>query len=273
MTWTALRVIPTSDRDAVATALFAAGSQGVLEDGPAFVTHFPPGTDLARVRAVIAAADAEAHVTTSDAAPIDWTERWKDRLTAYELGALTVVPPWLAEGRDPAHTIVIDPGMAFGTGDHPTTRGVIRLMQPLIRHGDLVADLGAGSAVLSIAAAKLGAARVAAIELEHDSIENAESNVRANGVERIVTVIEGDAGVLLQLVAPVRVIVANIISSVLLSLLPAMRAALAPGGHVVLSGMLCEERAGMLTQLALHGWLVDAEDTEELWWSVAIRTA
>ena len=273
MTWTALRVVPTSDRDVVAAALFAAGSQGLLEDGAAFVTHFPAGTDIAHVRAVIAAADAGAHVTTSDAAPIDWSERWKDRITAYELGALTVVPPWLADGRDPARTIVIDPGMAFGTGDHPTTRGMIRLMQPVIRAGDVVADLGAGSAVLSIAAAKLGAARVAAIELEHDSIENAEQNVRANGVEGIVTVIEGDAGVLLPLVAPVRVILANIISSALLSLLPAIRAALAPGGNVVLSGLLREERDMVLAALVAAAWQVDAEDTEELWWSVAIRTA
>ena len=273
MTWTAVRVVPVGDRDAVVAALFASGSQSVLEDGPAFITHFPPGTDIALVRATVAQADADAQITTSDAAPIDWTERWKDRLTAYELGSLTVVPPWLAAGRDPATTIVIDPGMAFGTGDHPTTRGMIRLMQPLIRAGDLVADLGAGSAVLSIAAAKLGAGRVAAIELEHDSIDNAESNVRANGVDGIVTVIEGDAALLLPLVAPVRVVLANIISSVLLSLLPAIRAALSADGNVVLSGMLREERDAMLAALAADGWVVDNEDTEELWWSVAIRTA
>ena len=273
MTWTVVRVVPTADRDAVLAALFAAGSQGVLEDGPAFVTHFSPGTDIARVQAAIAAVDRDARVTVSEAAPVDWTERWKDRITAYELGTLTVVPPWLADVRDPLRTIVIDPGMAFGTGDHPTTRGMIRLMQPLVRPGDLVADLGAGSAVLSIAAAKLGASRVVAIELEHDSIDNAERNVRANGVERIVTVIEGDAGLLLPLVAPVRVILANIISSVLLALLPTIRASLAPGANVVLSGMLREERETMLAALAGDGWLVDAEDTEELWWSVAIRTA
>jgi ribosomal protein L11 methylase PrmA len=76
---------------------------------------------------------------------------------------------------------VIDPGMAFGTGDHPTTRGVVRLMQGAVRPGDLVADLGAGSAVLSIAAIKLGAARAAAIEFDPDAIGNAEENVARNG--------------------------------------------------------------------------------------------
>ena len=72
--------------------------------------------------------------------------------------------------------------MAFGTGEHATTRGVMRLMQDVIRAGDIVADLGAGSAVLAIAAAKLGAARVAAIELDPDAIGNAEENVARNGV-------------------------------------------------------------------------------------------
>ena len=114
---------------------------------------------------------------------------------------------------------------------------------------------------------------MAAIELDPDSIGNAESNVRANGVEGIVTVIEGDAGVLLPLVSPVRVVLANIISSVLRALLPTIRAALAPAGIVVLSGMLLEEREEMLAALAAGSWLVHAEDAEELWWSVAIRTA
>src|SRR5205085_11772487 len=123
---------------------------------------------------------------------------------------------------DPARTIVIDPGMAVGTGDHPTTRGVVRLMDGAIRRGDVVADLGAGSAVLSIAAVRLGAARAAAVELDPDAIGNAEENVRRNGAVGAVTVIQGDADLILPLLAPVRVILANIISSVLISLMQAM---------------------------------------------------
>ena len=101
-------------------------------------------------------------------------------------------------------SIIIEPGMAFGTGEHATTRGVIRLLQSVIRPGDRVADLGSGSAVLAIAAAKLGARYVAAIELDHDAIENAEQNVARNNVADRVSVIEGDAATLLPLVAPVR---------------------------------------------------------------------
>jgi ribosomal protein L11 methyltransferase len=293
--WTAVRVRPGAaagaggaapfaagapDADAraaaaarVAEALFAAGSQGVHEDGDALVTQFPPGADVEAVRAAVLAADPGAEVAIGPAAPVDWTEGWKALLKAHDLGALSVVPPWLAEGRDPARTIVIDPGMAFGTGDHPTTRGVVRLLAPVVRPGDVVADLGAGSAVLAIAAAKLGAARVAAIEYDADAIENAEENVRRNGVADRVTVIEGDAHVLLPLVAPVRVVLANIISSVLAEMLPSIARALAPGGEAILSGILYEERPHMLDVLAGGGWRVAAEDREDAWWSVHVVPA
>jgi ribosomal protein L11 methyltransferase len=268
--WQAVRVRPSGDRAAVAAALFAAGSQGVHEDGPALVTHFPPGTDLAPVRAAVLAADPAATVDISDAPDIDWTEAWKHGVGVQRIGRLTVAPPWLADGCDPASTIVIDPGMAFGTGEHQTTRRVLELMQDIVRAGDTVADLGAGSAVLSIAAVKLGASRVVAIEMDHDAIENAEENVARNGVADRVMVVEGDAGVLLALVAPVRVIVANIISSVLVGMLPAIHASLAADGQAVLSGILVDEREHMLDVLA-HDWHVEAEAREGQWWSVAIR--
>jgi ribosomal protein L11 methyltransferase len=160
--------------------------------------------------------------------------------------------------------------LAFGTGEHASTRGVLRLMQGVVRAGDVVADLGAGSAVLSIAAAKLGAARVTAIELDFDSIGNAEENVLANGVETRVEVIEGDAAVLLPLLAPVRVVFANIISSVLIQLLPTIRKSLGSGGQAILAGILCEEADAMRSALDADGWTIQREDTEDLWWSVQI---
>src|SRR5262249_39385297 len=148
-------------------------------------------------------------VATEPLAISDWSERWKQSLTAQRVGRLTITPPWLASELDPKATIVIEPAMAFGTGDHATTRSVVRMLQEVVRAGDSVADLGAGSAVLAIAAAKLGAGRVVAIEIDPDAISNAEENVVRNGVADRVTVLEGDAGLLLPLVAPVRVVTAN----------------------------------------------------------------
>src|SRR6185437_1635542 len=97
----------------------------------------------------------DARVDTAPLPAVDWTERWKYGIRAQTLGALTIAPPWLAGSLDRARSIIIEPAMAFGTGEHATTRGVVRLMQPVIRAGDRVADLGTGSAVLAIAAAKL----------------------------------------------------------------------------------------------------------------------
>lgn len=270
MSWHSLRVRPSGAPDAVIAALFHAGSQGVLEEPDAVLTHFPPDADLDAVRACVRAADPAAAMEFGLAADVDWSERWKDRAGTHELGMLTITPPWLAGGGDPARMIVIEPEMAFGTGEHPTTRGVVRLMQGVIRGGDVVADLGAGSAILAIAAAKLGASRVAAIELDPDAIANAEQNVARNDVADIVRVIEGDAKWLLPLVAPVRVVLANILSSVVIELLPVIAGSLTRDGQVILSGILLEERSDMTAALAGSGWSVDREDREELWWSALV---
>ena len=198
---------------------------------------------------------------------------WRDKLHAQPVGKLVIAPTWLADQYDAATTVVIDPGMAFGTGDHATTRGAARLMQELVHPGLVVADLGAGSAVLSIVAAKLGASRVFAIEYDADAISNAEENVQRNGVDAIVHVFEGDATVFLPLIAPVDVIVANIISSVLVELLPAMHAALRPGGFAVLAGILVEEKEFMLEALQSDGWRLVNEIVEDAWWSISIAKA
>ncbi len=269
MSWTALRVTPDANRDGVIAALFESGSLGVLEDGVSLVTHFPPEAAVDQIRSAILGADPRATLHISSAPAADYST-WRASVSAHRLGRLVIAPPWLAGEFDPATTIVVDPAMAFGTGEHPTTRGVVRLMQGVIRPGDVVADLGAGSAVLSIAAAKLGAARVAAIEIDHDAIENAEENVRANGVADRVEVIEGDAQVLLPLLAPVRVVLANIISSVLIPLLPTLRDSLTADGQAILSGILREERDEMVAALGAGSWVIEREDAEDAWWSVQI---
>ena len=266
-----MRVRPSAGRAPdVVGALFDAGSLGVQEDGAWVVTHFPAESSLEDVRSAVMRADPAAELRTEATPDVDWSEAWRDQLHAHDLGALAIAPPWLAEARDPRRTIVIEPGMAFGTGEHPTTRGVVRLMQDVVRPGDRVADLGAGSAVLAIAAAKLGASSVAAIELDPDAIGDAEENVRRNGVADVVRVICGDAALLLPLVAPVRVVLANIISSVITELLPAVAAALEPDGRAVLAGILREEEPQLRAVLDGGGWRVVAQDVEDIWWSATI---
>jgi ribosomal protein L11 methyltransferase len=273
MSWVEVRVSGAAidAHDAVIAALVSSGAPGVQELQQELLTHVPADTDFAALTRAVEAVSPGAAVVHTPVGEIDWAARWPTQVRAQRVGRVAVAPPWLAEEiADAELPIVIEPAMAFGTGEHETTRGVLQLMQGVIRPGDRVADLGTGSAVLAIAAAKLGAARVAAIELDPDAIGNAEENVAANGVADRVTVIEGDAAVLLPLVSPVRVILANIISSVLLQLAPAMRDALAPDGRVLLSGILTSERAAMLEALGAAGWALESDYTEGDWWSGVI---
>lgn len=267
--WTTVRASNFSDRSAVTRALFQAGAEGVQDLDTEILTHIADADEDA-IRTAVRNADPAAAVTFAATPDVDWSAAWRARISSHRLGALIVTPPWLADEFPPDTRIVIEPAMAFGTGEHETTRGVVRLLQSVIRAGDIVADLGSGSAVLAIAAARLGAARVVAIELDHDAIGNAEENVARNGVSDRVTVIEGDAALLLPLVAPVRVVLANIISSVLVELLPAIAAALSSDGAAILSGILVEERPEMMRVLESAGWRVVSEDREGQWWSVSI---
>jgi ribosomal protein L11 methyltransferase len=253
----------------VIDALFAAGSQGIEERGNAIVTHFPPGTVASEIEKVVRAVDSRASITSGVAPAADWSG-WRASVSEHRIGALTIAPPWMTNPDD-SMRVIIEPAMAFGTGEHATTRGVVRLMQRLPSMPDRVADLGAGSAVLAICAAKLGARSVAAIELDHDAIGNAEENVAANGVGENVKVIQGDAGVLLPLVAPVDLILANIISSVLKDLLPVMGDSLSGDGHAILSGILVEERDMMSRALRRARFEIAGDDVEDNWWSVLVR--
>ncbi|HVT39494.1 MAG TPA: 50S ribosomal protein L11 methyltransferase [Gemmatimonadaceae bacterium] len=255
---------------AVSAAIFSAGALGVHEDGDWLVTHLEHAGDVSDLQRAVRAADARATIETGAVDSPDWSVAWRDGMPVHRLGRLTIAPPWLANVQDSATTVIVDPGMAFGTGDHPTTRGAIRLMQRVIRPGDTVADLGCGSGVLAIAAVKLGASRVAAIEMDHDAISNAEENVALNDAGARVTVLEGDAHVLLPLVAPVRMVLANIVSSVLVELLPVMAHSLTSDGVAILSGILTEESERMRWMLGLKGWRVLHEDQEDPWWSVCI---
>ena len=134
-------------------------------------------------------------------------------------------------------------------------------------------DLGAGSAVLAIAAAKGGASKVIAIELDQDAMSNAEENLVRNGVVEVVHLLCGDASILLPFFAPVRVVLANIISSVHVEMLPVVAKCLSDDGVVIISGILQAEREEMLRHLALTGWRMLADDSEGEWWSATIVRA
>jgi ribosomal protein L11 methyltransferase len=150
-----------------------------LDDVVEFVLYGAAGElpDLGELRA--AAGDALVDVSTSEL-PDDWDERWRSFHAALDVGALRVRPPW-EPPREGALDVVIDPGQAFGTGSHPTTRLVLELVTELTPAGAL-ADWGCGSGILAIAAAKLGWAPVLACDHDPASVEATLAGAVANGV-------------------------------------------------------------------------------------------
>jgi ribosomal protein L11 methyltransferase len=258
-----------SVREHAVEMLVSGGAGAVQEVGSALLTHLPEGAELDALCESLETAGATVERTALG--EVDWSTQWVTRVGVQRIGRIAVAPPWMRD--EIAHAeipIIIEPAMAFGTGEHETTRGVLALMQPLVEPGAFVADLGSGSGVLAIAAAKLGASRVVAIEMDPDAIGNALENVERNGVATQVTVLEGDAAALLPLVAPVSLVLANIISSVVMELSPVMRRALPPGGRAVISGILVTEREHLLSSLALDGWRLESELREGEWWSSVI---
>ncbi len=277
MRWVEIRVhgVDDTSRDAIVAALVEAGAAGVVEPTPQeLLTYLPEPTPMEPLAGAIGRASPSAVVEHAPRGEIDWATLWPPRVGTHRVGRIAVAPPWLEnEIQDAELPIVIEPATAFGTGEHESTRGVLHLLPQVLRPGELVADLGTGSAILAIAAAKLGAARVVAIEVDPDAIGNAEANVARNGVSDRVTVLEGDAALLLPLVAPVHLILANLISSLVLELAPCMRDGLYPGGHAIVSGILSSERPHVVEGLTRGGWRVESECAEGEWWSGVIARA
>ncbi|HSU92950.1 MAG TPA: 50S ribosomal protein L11 methyltransferase [Gemmatimonadaceae bacterium] len=256
-------------RERVVGMLVDGGAAAVQELGAELLTHLQEGAALDDLCDSLERTGARVRQTALG--EVDWNTRWVTRVGVQRVGRIAVAPPWMSDDvADAEIPVLIEPAMAFGTGEHETTRGVLALMQSLVEPGALVADLGAGSGVLAIAAAKLGAARVVAIEMDPDAIGNAMENVERNGVAAQVTVLQGDAAALLPLVAPVSLVLANIISSVVIELSPVMHRALPSGGRAVISGILVSEREHLLSSLAVDGWVLESELREGEWWSSVI---
>jgi ribosomal protein L11 methyltransferase len=191
-------------------------------------------------RAALAAAFAGRleSITPVDVDDEGWARRSQANLTAVRVGRIVVAPPWdpiaeRAHGPDAGDVvIVIDPSMGFGTGHHETTRLCLELLQELDVRGRRVIDVGTGSGVLAIAAAKLGASAVTAIDSDADALQNARENAGANGVA--IDIREADLAALS--LPPADIVLANLTGAMLQRHAAALGSLVAPGGTLVVSG-------------------------------------
>ena len=151
----------------------------------------------------------------------DWKHAWRDHYRPIPVGeSLLIIPAWMTVAESDRHPIILEPGMAFGTGTHPTTKLCLQAMETHLQRGDRVLDVGTGSGILSIAAARLGAERVWALDTDPDAIDVASDNLDRNDVSTCVQLHVGDLSEVVgsNNIRPVELLVANILAPVLKSL-------------------------------------------------------
>lgn len=225
--------------------LFELGASGVeVRDGEGTPMPGVPTPPAGRALLVAwfaerEAAEAARRTAGGDLAEVpdeDWGEGWKKDLRPLDVGRVRVRPSWIDEPAPPgAVEVVLDPGMAFGTGSHATTSLCLAALSDVLgaRPGASVLDVGTGSGLLAIAAEKLGAGRVAANDNDPVAVEVARENAARNGARVDLTLEPVD-----RIPGTFDVVVANILANVLVELAPVLAAKVAPGGVLLLSGIL-----------------------------------
>ncbi|MAT42014.1 MAG: 50S ribosomal protein L11 methyltransferase [Anaerolineaceae bacterium] len=184
----------------------------------------------------------------------DWMESWKERYHPIQVGErLLVLPAWLENPYPERIAVKIDPSMAFGTGTHPTTQLCMQMAESVIKPGDTVIDVGCGSGILSIAAAKLGASHILAVDTDHPSVVSTFKNAKANEVEGKIEIGEGSVTEILHnnfSIQSAPVVLVNILAPIIIRLFDdGLGELVNPGGKLVLSGIL-DKQAGQVREAA-----------------------
>jgi len=205
--------------------------------------------------------------TVDDAA---WTDAWKEHYVAQRIGRVVIVPSWAEEPLTEGEVaITLDPGMAFGTGLHPTTRGCLKLLQEQGAMPVTVLDVGCGSGVLALAALRLGAQRAIALDTDPLAVEATRANAARNGLGSRVEAAEGS----LPLVAAARhgLVLANLVAAVLVELASRLAGHLADGGTLLASGIIEPRASEVIDALAREGLAVARRRDDGEWVSLALE--
>ncbi|GAB2703603.1 50S ribosomal protein L11 methyltransferase [Paenibacillus thermoaerophilus] len=215
----------------------------------------------------------------------DWADAWKQYFKPLRVSErLTVKPTWEEYEAGPGELVIeMDPGMAFGTGTHATTALCLRTLERVVKPGDHVIDVGTGSGILAVAAAKLGAERVLAVDLDPVAVSSAKENSRLNGMSDRIVVLESD---LLQVLRrseagetaselgvklPVQVVVANILAEIILLFIGDVYEALQPGGRYIVSGVITAKAEQVENGLRERGFVIESREEDSDWVVIVAR--
>jgi len=247
------------EQGAVAVTLEDNADEPLLEPGPGetplwqqvkVVALFSEGVDLQPVidaipaDKVTACADAPLHVPDQD-----WERAWMDNFHAMRMGErLWICPSWITPPDASAVNVMLDPGLAFGTGTHPTTAMCLGELDEVIRPGDRVVDYGCGTGILAIAALKLGADIALGVDNDPQAITASHQNAERNGLTaESFEVVMPDSDAVTTWIGSADVVVANILAGPLASLAPLLKRLLKPGGRLILAGLLDPQAQDLIT--------------------------
>jgi ribosomal protein L11 methyltransferase len=210
-------------------------------------------------------------VTLSEVHEEDWATSWKKYYHPVKVSdTFTIVPTWEEYTPSAGERIIeLDPGMAFGTGTHPTTVMCIRALERTVQKGDHVIDVGTGSGILSIAAAKLGAASVQAYDLDDVAVKSARMNVELNRAENIVTVKQNN--LLNGVEGPVDLIVANLLAEIILLFPEDAARVVKPNGLFITSGIIQAKEKEVSYALEQAGFTIEEVMRMEDWIAIIAR--
>lgn len=211
-------------------------------------------------------------VSVSEVNEEDWATAWKKYYKPVKISShITITPTWEEYKRvhDNELVIELDPGMAFGTGTHPTTVLCVQSLERYLKKGQTVVDVGTGSGVLSIVAAKLGASQVDALDLDEVAVESAKINVQLNDVDDVVTVRQNN--LLEEMGQSPDLIIANILAEVIVKMTEDAFNLLKPGGKLITSGIIQTKRELVKGSLQTAGFLIDEVVEMEDWLAIVAK--
>lgn len=203
----------------------------------------------------------------------EWADAWKEHYRPQRVGRRVVVrPPWYEYGAEGDEVVVVlDPGMAFGTGLHPSTRLSVLGLEDELRPGMTVLDVGSGSGILAIAAALLGSGPVTAVDIERVAVRATRENAERNGVVERIAVAEGSVGPDGPVRSSYDLVLANIIARVLIELSAGLAAAMNPGGTLVLAGIIEGREPEVRSAFGALGLTFVRRAQEDDWVSLVYR--
>ena len=251
--------ILSADREHVAVSLFVPAERSLAEH-------------IAFLRERFSSLSMDVTLGTEGMREEDWAESWKKYYKPIPLGRVTVVPAWMEYTPTAEERIIrMDPGMAFGTGTHETTRLVMRFLQDTITGGERVLDLGCGSGILSLCASKLGASFCAAYDIDPVAVRVAEENIRADGADNIVCGVSDLLRDVDRSGGGYDFVVANIVADVIIRLLPDVGAYMKDDGRMIVSGIIGPRAEEVYAAIRANGFRAVEERRENDWLAILLE--